>query len=347
MLSRNVQPSPFPPVTDTINHVMFVIDASASMRDIEAEVVKVTDRQVKDLADLSQQLDQETRVSVYVFSEGVWCLFYDKDVLRLPSLAGKYRTVTNTALIDATVETQAELAQTATLHGDHAFLVYVITDGAENASKLRGPDLQRMLKGLPDNWTVACLVPNQSAKFTAEKYGFARGNIQIWDATSEAGMREAGRVMRDSTAGYMTARASGLKSTTGLFSMDSTVVNHKTVTANLKELTGFRVERVKQGQPAVIKEFIESLRPKVPFVQGANYFPLIKRERINDSKEILVRHIMSGKIYGGPQARTLVGLPDTGEVSVSPQPNSEFEIFVQSSSLNRKLIPGHDLLIKV
>src|SRR5688572_1772649 len=104
MLSRNVQSSPFPPVTDTINHVMFVIDASASMRDIEAEVVKVTDRQVKDLADLSQQLDQETRVSVYVFSEGVWCLFYDKDVLRLPSLAGKYRTVTNTALIDATVE---------------------------------------------------------------------------------------------------------------------------------------------------------------------------------------------------------------------------------------------------
>ncbi len=340
MLSRNVvQPSPFPPVTDTINHVMFVIDASASMRGIEAEVVKVTDRQVKDLADLSQQLDQETRVSVYVFSEGVWCLFYDKDVLRLPSLAGKYHTVTNTALIDATVETQAELTQTATLHGDHAFLVYVITDGAENASQRHGSDLQRMLKGLPDNWTVACLVPNQSAKFAAEKYGFARGNIQIWDATSEAGMREAGRVMRDSTAGYMTARASGLKSTTGLFSMDPKNINHKSV-AQLKEVTGIKVIPVRGV--AKIRDFIEA--QGLPFVQGTYFYPVVKRELIGKDKDVMIRHNISGKLYGGPEARALVGLPDT-DIRVTPDFNAEFTLFVRSTSQNRNLVPGHDLLV--
>lgn len=332
---------------EPINHVVFVIDASDSMKGISAEVVRVADGLVKDLADLSTKLNQETRVTIYVFSNTVQCLVYDKDVLRLPSIAKLYKTINMTALIDATIQAREELGLTATLYGDHAFLIYVLTDGQENVSRRTIGDLTDMFKKLPDNYTMACLVPNQSAKFTVVKYGFPAGNVQVWDASSEAGMREAGNVMRGSTVSYMTARASGLKSTTGLFNMDPTTVNYKTVAANLKELTGFRVEHVKQGQPAVIKEFIESLRPKVPFVQGANYFPLIKREKIGDSKEIVIRHIISGKIYGGPQARALVGLPDTGEVSVSPQPNSEYEIFVQSTSLNRKLIPGHDLLIKV
>ena len=280
-----------------------------------------------------------------MFSDDVECVVYDKDVLRLPSIAEFYETINMTALIDATVQAREELGQTAVLYGDHSFLMYVITDGQENQSKRKHYDLQNMLATVPGDWTVACLVPNQAAKFTATKYGFAPGNVQVWDATSEAGMREAGRVIRDSTAGYMTARASGLKSTTGLFQMDASTVNHKTVAANLKELTGFRVEHV--TQPAVIKAFIDSLRPKVPFVQGANYFPLIKREKINDSKEVVIRHKVSGKIYGGPQARTLVGLPASGEVSVSPQPNKEYDVFIQSTSLNRKLIAGHDLLIKV
>lgn len=339
--------NPVSNVTDTINHVVFVIDASDSMKGISSEVVKVTDGLVADLADLSKQLDQETRVTVYLFSDSTWCLFYEKDVLRLPSIAAHYQTVNMTALIDATIQATEELRQTATLHGNHAFLTYVITDGQENVSTRTMYDLQQLLGNLRDNETLACLVPSQSAKFTAEKYGFPRGNIQVWDASSAQGMREAGDTIRASTANYMGARAQGMTNTRTLFSMDPTVVNHKTVAANLKELTGFRVEKVKQGQPAVIKEFIESLRPKVPFVQGANYFPLIKREKISDAKEIVIRHIVSGKIYGGPQARAMVGLPDTGEVSVSPQPNSEYEIFVQSTSLNRKLIPGHDLLIKV
>ena len=47
-----------------INHVAFVIDASDSMNHIAGEVVRVVDQQVKDLAELSTQLDQETRVTI-------------------------------------------------------------------------------------------------------------------------------------------------------------------------------------------------------------------------------------------------------------------------------------------
>lgn len=333
-----------------IQHIALVLDASPSMQHLVDTVIKVADEQIKFLAQRSQELDLETHVTVYMFADPdmIYCLFYDKDVLRLPSLNGLYRWMgRSTALIDATMRSQLDLQKTATLYGDHAFLTFVLTDGEENSSHAFGShDLAKLLGEQPDNYTVAIMVPDQRSKIRCHDLGFGKNNVAVWDTTSKAGMEEAGRVIKDATDVYMTNLSRGVTNK-GVFNMDPVAVNHKTVAANLKELTGFRVERVKQGQPAVIKEFIESLQPKVPFVQGANYFPLIKRERISDAKEIVIRHIISGKIYGGPQARALVGLPDTGEVSVSPQPNSEYEIFVQSTSLNRKLIPGHDLLIKV
>lgn len=328
-----------------INHIALVLDESSSMSLLCRETVKVADQQMADMAALSTRLDQETRATVYTFANDVKCLFYDKDVLRLPSIANHYQPHGSTALIDATLKAIEDLEKTATLYGDHAFLVFVQTDGEENVSKRSALELQQKLKSLAANWTVACLVPNQKAKFTATSFGFAAQNVAVWDATSEAGMREAGETIRQATESYMTSRSMGTVGTKTLFTMDATAVNHRTVTTNLRELSGFRVEKV--TQPSVIQPFVESLKPKVPFVQGSVFFPLIKRERINDSKEVIIRHKVSGKIYGGPAARRLVGLPDTGEVSVSPQPNLEYDVFVQSTSLNRKLIPGHEILIKV
>jgi hypothetical protein len=326
---------------EPINHVALILDASSSMQHLASEVVKVADRQIADLADLSKQLNQETRVSVYSFADKVECIIFDQDVLRLGSIADYYRAEGNTALIDATLQAQRDLAQTAVMYGDHAFLMFVLTDGEENRSAHTAAQLVTMLKGLSDVWTVACLVPNSAAKFRATRFGFAPGNVAIWDASSQAGMREAGETMRTATTSYMTARASGLKSTTGLFTMDATTVNHKTVAANLKELTG-KITVLPVKGPAVIREFIES--KGLPFTQGSYYFPLVKRERIAEGKNILIRHKISGKVYGGPDARAMVGLPDK-EVSVSPQENNEYDIFVQSTSQNRKLIAKHDLLV--
>lgn len=330
-----------------INHIALVIDESGSMVDLRDQVVKVVDNEIKRMAVRSKQLDQQTRVSVYTFNTAIRCIIFDTDVLRLPSIADYYRPDGQTALLGAISKSIDDLTTTSTIYGDHSFLIYVFTDGQENYSHNLDRHIARTLpdkiRVLADRWTLAMFVPDQRGKAEAMKFGIPKDNIAIWDATA-TGLDEVGETVAEATDSFFAMRAAGVTGTKKLFSMDAATLNHKTV-GQLKELTGFRVEHVKQ--PAVIKEFIDSLRPKVPFVQGANYFPLIKRERINDSKEIVIRHKVSGKIYGGPQARTLVGLPDTGEVSVAPQPNLEYDVFVQSTSLNRKLIPGHDLLIKV
>jgi hypothetical protein len=63
-----------------INHVVLNLDASASMGPHRNNLIRVADGQIKYLAQRSQELDQETRVSVYSFNEEVECLIYDKDV---------------------------------------------------------------------------------------------------------------------------------------------------------------------------------------------------------------------------------------------------------------------------
>ncbi|MEU3878202.1 hypothetical protein AB0E87_30690, partial [Streptomyces sp. NPDC029704] len=82
-----------------INHVALVLDASSSMSHLSQKVVEVADQQIAYLARRSQELDQETRVTVYVFADKVECVIYDKDVLRMPSLKQLYRVGGMTALL--------------------------------------------------------------------------------------------------------------------------------------------------------------------------------------------------------------------------------------------------------
>lgn len=327
-----------------INHIALVLDASGSMHHLASEVVKVADNQIAYLARRSKELDQETRVSVYVFSDTVKCVIYDKDVLRLPSIASHYRTNGMTALIDATVKSQDDLAQTPELYGDHAFLTYILTDGAENASiKYRAHHLSNRLTNLRDNWTVAVLVPDQIGKHEAKKFGFPADNIAIWDATSVKGVTEAGDTIREATERFMVARTTGLRSSRSLFSTDADAINTKTVKdANLKAMSAgtYMVLHVKQEAP--IREWI--VGQGHDFRIGVAFYQLTKTESIQPQKNILVRNKKNGKLYSGPQARDLLGLPQM-EVRVKPDFNPDYEVFVQSTSVNRKLVPGTRLIL--
>src|SRR6478609_5655019 len=84
-----------------INHIAFVIDASSSMGHLSDTVVEIFDSQIAYLAKRSKELDQETRASVYLFSDTTKNLVFDMDVMRLPSLKELYRAYGNTALLDA------------------------------------------------------------------------------------------------------------------------------------------------------------------------------------------------------------------------------------------------------
>jgi hypothetical protein len=330
-----------------INHVTLVLDASPSMEKQVDTVIAVADNQIKFLAERSKQLEMETRVTVYMFSspyggsDGFECLCYDMDVLRLPSLQGEYKLLNGwTALIDATIRSQNELKQTATLYGKHAFLTFILTDGIENRSKHKPADLRKLIEEQGDSETMGILVPDVNAKLSCQDMGFPKANVAIWDATSTAGLEEAGEVIRQATDVYMTNLSRGVTNK-GVFDMSPTVVNHKTVAALKEIVSGIEILPVKAAMD--ITTFITKQHGRT-FRQGKYYFPLVKREKVGPQKNVVVRHKISGKVFGGPEVRTLLGLPDH-EVSIKPGINAEYDVFVQSTSTNRNLIPGHDLLV--
>jgi hypothetical protein len=327
-----------------INHIALVLDASTSMMPRANDLIRVADDQIKYLAVRSQELDQETRVSVYLFADDVRCVIYDKDVLRLPSIRQFYRANGMTALIDATLKSQDDLAATAQLYGDHAFLTYVLTDGRENASRSRTSyELASRLQNLRDNWTVAVLVPDQTSKFEAKRFGFPADNIAIWDVHSSQGIFEAGATIRRATDQFMVNRAQGIRGSRSMFSTGSDAVNRQTIRqAGLKTLSHQNYQLIPVSYESPIREFVEGTGHR--FITGTCYYQLNKTETIQPQKQIAVYEKATGKVYVGAQARQLVGLGND-TVRVRPQFNPEFDIFVQSTSVNRKLVPGTKLLI--
>jgi hypothetical protein len=330
-------------IENYINHIVFVVDKSSSMSGLTQTVIEVFDNQIKHLANRSKELDQETRVTVYLFNSTVECLVYDKDVLRLPSLKDYYSPNGGTALIDATLTAIDDLAVTPQKYGDHAFLLYSYTDGEENTSKNRPNILSDKIAKLPDNWTVAVFVPNQTGVHEAKKFGFPANNIQVWSTTAK-GLETAGDNMRTATDNFMTARAKGIRGTKNLFDLDVTKLNFIAVSSNLTQLkAGTDYMLINVTVDSVIKPLIESWT-KAAYVGGSGYYQLTKAEKVQAYKQVCIQNKQNGKVYGGSNARTMLGLP-AKEVKVNPAAHAEFDIFVQSTSVNRKLLSGTKLLV--
>ncbi|WP_435972418.1 VWA domain-containing protein [Streptomyces sp. Qhu_M48] len=337
-----------------INHVALVLDASSSMSRLSRKVVEVADQQIAYLARRSRELDQETRVTVYVFADEVQCVIYDKDVLRMPSLKQLYRVGGMTALLAAALKSQRELAQTAQLYGDHSFLTFVLTDGQENASHRcpgapsRDPGelvkaVAEMIETQGDNWTLAVLVPDQMGKREAVQCGFPKDNVAIWDATSTQGLEEAGQVIQEATEKFMIGRAKGIRGSRTVFSAGAEAVNKDTVkAAGLTPVDQSRYQLIPVARDAAIREWV--VESGHTYRTGGAFYQLSKSEKIQARKQIAVLEKKTDRVYTGPEARALLGLPDV-EVRVKPDHNDDFTIFVQSTSVNRKLVPQTRLLL--
>lgn len=326
-----------------INHIAIVVDASSSMSGLEKRVVEVFDSQIGYLKSKSVEMDQETRVSVYTFGDTVKNVVFDQDVMRTKSLKGLYSTQGMTALLDATGLSITDMKTLPELYGDHAFLVYVITDGGENRSrKYDTSRLKVLIDGLPDNWTVIAQVPNAYAMRASERCGFSKGNIEVWD-TTDSGFQSATSNFKSSLNNYMTLRSTGVRGTKSFFTTDLASVTKTAVVKNLDQLSPSKYETYPVSKESPIKEFLEK-RTGRDYVLGSAYYELMKKEDIQAYKQIAIQNRKDGKVYTGDQARGVLGLPNY-EVKVSPGDHGDWRIFVQSTSVNRKLIPGTQVMV--
>jgi uncharacterized protein YegL len=323
-----------------IVHAAVVLDASGSMTRLSSKVEEVADRLIRDLKTQSEELDLETRVSVYTFSYHyqIKCLIFDKDVFRLPSIKGMYHASGQTALIDATLKSQNDLAATAQMYGEHSFITYVVTDGYENDSRNGQHVLSSLLAKQGQNWSVACLVPDKNARDYALSAGFASGNILIWDATSTAGLEKAAESVTRATKSYMTSVSAGVAiDKNNVFGTGVDKVNATTVNAHLVPFTKGSYQVWHVDSDIRIDLFVQS--KGWTFNVGKGYYQLTgKSVLVQANKKILVLEKSTHKVYGGAEARALVGLSQGVDARVKADANPDYIVLAQSTANNRKLL---------
>ena len=231
---------------------------------------------------------------------------------------------------------------------DVSFLIMVTTDGAENASvKYNAASIARKIQELQDTdrWTFVFRVPRGHAASIIAK-GIPEGNVMEWDTHSSSGMVQAQAATTSSLSSYYTARASGQTATRKFFT-NLADVSSKDVAAVLedisKEVAIFPVSPA--DHDAEIRPFIESRLGGKPMLKGAGFYQLTKTEpTVQPNKKILVRDKTTQAIYYGAAARQMLGLPTYGNIRLAPGNHGNFDIFIQSTSVNRKLSKGTSLV---
>lgn len=331
-----------------INHIGLLLDGSGSISHLVGTLIKLSNAFIQDAISESKKNKQENRISVYGFSNTLTNLFFDVDVNHAPEVTREFFIGNQTALIESTIKVLDEMQTISQLHGDHAFLLNVFTDGENNMSNYLANTLAEKINKLPENITVSVSVPNQSAFEKAKLYGFPAGNIQIWEATTEKGVTEGFDNVVKSTQSYYASRSVGVKGTKNLFTPNVNFTakevkkDLEVLPAGKYSLLPIHPKKSNNGK-IVIKDFVESWTTK-PYVPGASYFQLTKPETLQPYKQVAVLEKSTGKVYSGANARELLGLPDY-EVKVAPASHKNYTIFVQSSSLNRLLVPSTQLLV--
>jgi hypothetical protein len=343
-------------IANYVDHVFLVWDASSSMSHYGyvKPLIQVTDNLIQHLAKRSREMDREVRVSIFSFSEIVTCLVWEQDAFRLPSIADIYGAYGNTALWDAILQSQQDLATIPQKYGDHGFVTYVFTDGENNRGAHSAQDVARYLAGRPENESVAILVPNQSAVETAKRAGIPGGNIEVWDTSTAAGIKDIGDKITRSYDNYAQTRVRGSKTLFG----GAAVVNQATIAqAKLKPLDpktyklipvipppGF----VKDVDVIEIAPYVRSVNNNM-YLAGSVYYPVVpalkRNPRIGPEKNLVIMDRQTKMLYSGPGVRTMLGLPGDKTVTVKPDANPAYLVYAQSTSPNRHLTPHTEILM--
>lgn len=325
-------------------------DHSASMRGIARAAARDYNDNIAVIKEAAHEAKVDTIVSVVKCGVG-----YGGAVVRdvVNSAAGvlqpiqesSYTTDGNsTPLLDSVGEliTLLESAPDAS-DPNVSFLVMAITDGEENSSRKwtwrsLGDNIRRL--NATDRWTFVFRVPRGYKRHLMQN-GVEEGNILEWDQTTK-GVEVATAATREAFTSFYKGRAAGQTSTTKFYS-NLGQVDPKAIKAALVDISNqVNLWPVMPNSPTEIRSFVEQKTGSL--LKGAAFYQLSKTEEVQDHKQIAVREKATGKVFGGQAARDLLGLPSYGTVKLVPGNNGGFDVFVQSTSVNRKLIPGTNLL---
>ena len=334
-------------------HCAFCIDESGSVAGIVKPLVEAYNQTVTDIRSAVLDEGQEASMTALAFGDRVLkhrILYVGQQVQTVTPLDHNSLNPTGmTPLFDSVWRAIKKLEELDDGKPDTSFVVSVVTDGQENQSVDPGvpttvKEMQK--KTATDRWTFTFLVPDGNEDWFSARFNVPRGNIQGWDTKTARGTKEAFIV---SSAAYgqffkqKTKAGIGKKMSSRSFYSSTEKLTVREARSALSEITG-QVEFIIPHIDCQIRDAI--IGHGKEWIKGAAFYALIKTEKkVQPYKMVALRVKTSGKVYSGQQAREMLGIGQaTGTVRLVPGDHGKFDVFIQSTSVNRKIPAGTEVL---
>lgn len=334
------------------NYIGISLDTSASMRGIALAAGRDYNNTISGIREAATEHNIDTIVNVVKCGVGpratVERQVVNSNVTALkPIKDGEYNATGNGTPLMASIWELISMMESVPDANDPdvSFVVQVITDGGENMADRTVikaiVDKIRQLT-MTDRWTFTFRVPRGYSREIIS-FGIPAGNVLEWDQTDK-GVSTATAATKTAFRSFYAAKAAGVKSTDKFYA-DLSNVKISEVKKQLVDVSGQVDVYVvgKNNNGVQIRDFVEA--QGVAFTKGCAFYQLNKTESVQDYKQIAIRDKLNGTVYSGFAARDMLGLPHTGEVKLAPGAHGQYEIFVQSTSVNRKLVENTNVLI--
>lgn len=329
------------PETVIRNHFMLMLDSSGSMQPHREGAKKIVNQNINAIRGETIKRGQEATVTVGTFGGAI---NFKHRVAKMDDLRvfSDYWPSGGTPMLRAIHEVIDIVENEIDDSPSDSYLLMVITDGEDTDGDGDVRRLPERLAALQasDRWSVVFLVPSEAYKKNLHlRYRIPDGNIEVWEQ-SAAGMERASASVARGISSYMADRASGKRSTTRFFETNAADITKRDLT-KLEDLAS-ETKILHVRAECVIREFVT--QQTGGYRIGSAFYELTKDETVQRYKKIAIMERGGRKIYGGDDARALLGLPDS-DVRVRVGNHGQYRIFVQSTSVNRRLVRGTDLLI--
>lgn len=318
------------PAVRQTTKMAFMLDCSGSMSGITEDVKKLFAQNLA-AARSSVTANNDLYVSVYYFDDQLRKKHLNAPVHSLSSDLPGYGAFGGTRLYDTIQEVAKQIVSPNDDPKTTAYAIMMLTDGRDEGSTTPAMLFKQFVldKQATDRWTFTFLLPPGQVSHFISATGVHPGNVQGWTNVDNAAKEQSVGIQS-----YLATRGTGKAAVQTFF------VNAPTAKelAKLPTLTGAKLWNV--DKEAVIQPFVES--KGLVFAPGQSYYLLMKREKVQDYKNMLI--VEKGTKDIKADARKLLGLPASGTVAVKPGDFGKYEIYVQSNSHNRILPRGTKLI---
>jgi hypothetical protein len=331
------------------NYIGFLTDHSGSMHDIRNAALKDYNDSIKAVREAATANMLDTIVSVFGFggkSQVTKHVVNSNPHVLTPMV--DWSAQGNTPLYDAIGDMITLLKSMPDYDNPKvSFLIMLTSDGEEYQSiRYTKEKIAEMIGELrhDERWTIVCRIPS-GCRRAFDELNIPADNIQEWDV-SEKGIGISTQSTTVAMNNFYAQRAKGLRGSSTFYANAAHVTQNQ-VKASLQNISAeVSLWTVLPEEDGIeIKPFAEKRLGTMPFLKGAAFYQLSKTEaRVQETKMIIIRDKSTGHVYFGEAARDMIGLPRTGNARVHPGNHGNYDIFIQSTSINRKLVAGTQLM---